>query len=83
MIRLSLAEIASIVGGTLHVPEGSSADAVGGSVVTGSVEFDTRKVGPGSLFVALPGVRVDGHAFAAQAVAAGAVGVLAAREVDD
>ncbi|WNV89726.1 UDP-N-acetylmuramoyl-tripeptide--D-alanyl-D-alanine ligase [Umezawaea sp. Da 62-37] len=86
MIQLSLAEIAEIVGGTLHVPEhllvGSSAEAFAASTVTSSVEFDTRRIGPGSLFVALPGVRVDGHAFAAAAVEAGAVGVLAAREVD-
>jgi UDP-N-acetylmuramoyl-tripeptide--D-alanyl-D-alanine ligase len=86
VIQLSLSEIAKIVGGRLHGPEdllaGASTDAVGGSIVTGSVEFDTRKITHGSLFVALPGVRVDGHDFAADAVAAGAVGVLAAREVD-
>ena len=34
------------------------------------------------LFLALPGERVDGHDFAAQAVASGAAGVLAGREVD-
>ncbi|QRP48761.1 UDP-N-acetylmuramoyl-tripeptide--D-alanyl-D-alanine ligase [Amycolatopsis sp. FDAARGOS 1241] len=75
MIELSLAEIADVVGGRLHRSDGSAA-------VTGSVEFDTRKAGPGSLFVALPGERVDGHDFAAQAVASGAVAVLAGREVD-
>ncbi|MEW2503210.1 UDP-N-acetylmuramoyl-tripeptide--D-alanyl-D-alanine ligase [Amycolatopsis sp. NPDC047767] len=75
MIELSLAEIADVVGGRLHGADGSSA-------VTGSVEFDTRKIGPGGLFVALPGERVDGHDFAAKAVAAGAVAVLAGREVD-
>ena len=46
------------------------------------MEFDSRKVGPGGLFLALPGERVDGHDFAAAAVAAGAAAVLAAREVD-
>jgi UDP-N-acetylmuramoyl-tripeptide--D-alanyl-D-alanine ligase len=75
VIALTLAEIAEIVGGTLHATDGTP-------VVTGSVEFDTRKVTGGGLFVALPGERVDGHDFAAAAVAAGAVGVLAAREVD-
>ncbi|WP_410675657.1 UDP-N-acetylmuramoyl-tripeptide--D-alanyl-D-alanine ligase [Amycolatopsis sp. cmx-4-68] len=75
MIVLSLAEIADVVGGRLH-----RADP--GAQVTGSVEFDTRKLGPGALFVALPGEKVDGHDFAAQAVEAGAVAVLAAREVD-
>jgi UDP-N-acetylmuramoyl-tripeptide--D-alanyl-D-alanine ligase len=75
VIELSLAEIADVVGGRLHGTDGSP-------VVTGSVEFDTRKLGPGGLFIALPGERVDGHDFAAQAVAAGAVAVLAGREVD-
>lgn len=75
MIVLSLAEIADVVGGRLH-------HADPGAQVTGTVEFDTRQLAPGSLFVALPGEKVDGHDFAAQAVEAGAVAVLAAREVD-
>ncbi|NKE61847.1 UDP-N-acetylmuramoyl-tripeptide--D-alanyl-D-alanine ligase [Lentzea sp. PSKA42] len=75
MIALTLAEIAKIVGGRLHATDGTP-------VVTGSIEFDTRKVTEGGLFLALPGERVDGHDFAAQAVASGAAGVLAGREVD-
>jgi UDP-N-acetylmuramoyl-tripeptide--D-alanyl-D-alanine ligase len=74
MIEMSLAEVAAVTGGRLH-------RAAGTERVTG-VEFDSRKVGPGGLFLALPGERVDGHDFAAVAVAAGAVAVLAAREVD-
>src|SRR6202011_4464160 len=49
--------------------------------VTGTVEFDSRRVTPGGLFLALPGARADGHDHAASAVAAGAVAVLAARPV--
>ena len=49
--------------------------------MTGSVEFDSRAVTSGGLFLALPGARSDGHDFAAGAVAAGAAGVLAARPV--
>lgn len=75
MITVTLAEIADIVGGRLHRAEGSE-------VVTGSVEFDSRQLTEGGLFVALPGEHVDGHDFAVEAVAAGAVGVLAARPVD-
>ncbi|MDL5156883.1 UDP-N-acetylmuramoyl-tripeptide--D-alanyl-D-alanine ligase [Actinomycetospora termitidis] len=75
MIELTLAELARLVGGRLH-------RATGDERVTGTVEFDSRAVGPGGLFVALPGERVDGHDFATTAVAAGAAGVLAAREVD-
>jgi UDP-N-acetylmuramoyl-tripeptide--D-alanyl-D-alanine ligase len=75
LIALTLAEIAEIVGGRLHATDGSP-------VVTGTIEFDTRELTEGGLFLALPGERVDGHDFAAQAVAQGAVGVLAGREVD-
>ena len=38
---------------------------------------DSRKVGPGFLFAALPGVETDGACFIAPAIAAGAVAVLA------
>jgi UDP-N-acetylmuramoyl-tripeptide--D-alanyl-D-alanine ligase len=75
VIELALAEIAEIVGGRLHLADPDAK-------VTGSVEFDTRALTPGSLFLALPGERVDGHDFAAKAVESGAVAVLAAREVD-
>ncbi|MCX5045981.1 UDP-N-acetylmuramoyl-tripeptide--D-alanyl-D-alanine ligase [Aldersonia sp. NBC_00410] len=76
MIALSLARIAEIVGGTLH--DAADPDAV----VTGSVEFDSRKIAAGDLFLALPGARVDGHEHAGSAAAAGAVAALAARPVD-
>src|SRR5258705_5427207 len=49
--------------------------------VTGTVEFDSRAVTSGGLFLALPGARSDGHDFAEAAIAAGAVAVLAARPV--
>ncbi|MEV6606374.1 UDP-N-acetylmuramoyl-tripeptide--D-alanyl-D-alanine ligase [Kutzneria sp. NPDC051319] len=75
MIELTLREIADAVGGRLH-------NCTGDEIVTGSVEFDSREIGPGALFVAFPGERVDGHDFAKTAVDQGAVGVLAAREID-
>jgi UDP-N-acetylmuramoyl-tripeptide--D-alanyl-D-alanine ligase len=78
VIALTLAQIAEIVGGELA--DISAADAAT-TRVTGSVEFDSRAVTPGGLFIALPGARSDGHDFAAGAVAAGAAGVLAARPV--
>lgn len=74
MIPLALSEVAAAVGGTL-------VDADPNARVTGAVEFDSRKVGPGGLFVAFPGEKVDGHDFAAAAVAAGAVAVLGTRPV--
>ncbi|MGO9510660.1 MAG: UDP-N-acetylmuramoyl-tripeptide--D-alanyl-D-alanine ligase [Mycobacterium sp.] len=78
MIELTVAEIAEIVGGTLV---DISAEDAAQRRVTGTVEFDSRAVGPGGLFLALPGARSDGHDHAASAVAAGAVAVLAARPV--
>jgi UDP-N-acetylmuramoyl-tripeptide--D-alanyl-D-alanine ligase len=74
MIEMSLAEVAAVTGGRLHRTTGEER-------VT-AVEFDSRQVGPGGLFLALPGERADGHDFAAAAVAAGGVAVLAARDVD-
>ena len=41
-----------------------------------AVDIDSRKVGPGHLFVAIKGTQVDGHAFISKAVAQGAVAVL-------
>src|ERR1700761_1554592 len=78
MIDLTVAQIAAIVGGELA---DISAEDAAGLHVTGTVEFDSRKVTSGGLFLALPGARSDGHDHAASAVAAGAVAVLAARPV--
>ncbi|MEU2746218.1 UDP-N-acetylmuramoyl-tripeptide--D-alanyl-D-alanine ligase [Streptomyces collinus] len=75
MIALSLAEIAEVVGGQTHdIPDPSVQ-------VTGPVVRDSREAGPGSLFVAFAGERVDGHDFAAPVVEAGAVAVLGTRPV--
>ncbi|ACZ85823.1 UDP-N-acetylmuramoyl-tripeptide--D-alanyl-D-alanine ligase [Streptosporangium roseum] len=76
MIPLPLARIAEITSGALA----GMADPR--AVVRGPVVIDSRAVEPGSLFVAIRGDRVDGHDFAAQAVEAGAVAVLASRPVD-
>jgi len=43
---------------------------------------DSRAVRPGSLFVAVPGLHVDGHAFVAQAVQVGASAVVVEHPVD-
>jgi len=78
VIALTVAQIAAIVGGDLA---DISAEDAARRYVTGTVEFDSRKVTSGGLFLALPGARADGHDHAASAVAAGAVAVLAARPV--
>ncbi len=41
-----------------------------------NIEFDSRKVGVGSMFVATRGTAVDGHDFIAKAIEAGAVAVV-------
>ncbi|WP_327356738.1 UDP-N-acetylmuramoyl-tripeptide--D-alanyl-D-alanine ligase [Streptomyces sp. NBC_01304] len=75
MIALSLAEIATVVGGQPHdIPDT-------GQQVTGSVVIDSRQVEPGGLFAAFAGEHVDGHDYAERAVASGAVAVLATRPV--
>jgi UDP-N-acetylmuramoyl-tripeptide--D-alanyl-D-alanine ligase len=73
MIEMKLAEIAEAVGGVV-------VDGDCGATVTAGVEFDSRKSAPGGLFVAFAGEKVDGHDYAADAVAAGAV-VMASRPV--
>ncbi|MEV6653910.1 UDP-N-acetylmuramoyl-tripeptide--D-alanyl-D-alanine ligase [Streptomyces sp. NPDC051219] len=75
MITLTLAEVADATGGTLH-------DAPDPQLrITGRSASDSREVGPGGMFVAVNGARVDGHDFVDQAVATGASCVLATRPV--
>lgn len=72
-MNVSLAEIAAAVG----------CPKVEHSPMVTSVVSDTRQVSAGALFVCIQGEHVDGHSFAAQAVAAGAVAVLAEKPVAD
>jgi UDP-N-acetylmuramoyl-tripeptide--D-alanyl-D-alanine ligase len=93
MIPLSVAEIAAMTGGMLAagaaIPDSKSEPGIpdlpayAGVMVTGPVVIDSRLVTPGALFAALPGERVDGHDFAAAAVARGAAAVLAARALPE
>ena len=56
-----------------------SALPVGQDVELTGVAVDSRAVHPGTLFVAIPGARVDGHDFAPDAVARGARAILGQR----
>ena len=93
MIALSAARIAEIVGAEL-LPAGPGRPAGETSAAAdptrhlavepaqiSSVEFDSRQIRPGALFVALAGERVDGHDYVAAARAAGALAVLGAGDV--
>jgi UDP-N-acetylmuramoyl-L-alanyl-D-glutamate--2,6-diaminopimelate ligase len=47
-----------------------------GTLPMSGIAFDSRKVGPGDVFVAVSGARADGLAFAVQAASAGAVAIV-------
>jgi UDP-N-acetylmuramoyl-L-alanyl-D-glutamate--2,6-diaminopimelate ligase len=51
----------------------------GGDVEIRGIAVDSRQARPGDLFVAIPGVRVDGHRFIAEAVEKGVVAVVGER----
>jgi len=53
-----------------------------GSIEVTGVHHDSRAVGAGDLFVAVPGVTVDGSRFAPRAVDSGAAAVAAERQLD-
>ncbi|GAB6036819.1 UDP-N-acetylmuramoyl-tripeptide--D-alanyl-D-alanine ligase [Fundidesulfovibrio butyratiphilus] len=75
-MRMTISEIKAAVQATGNIRAHAAREVT-------SVSVDSRKVVPGGLFVCLPGTRVDGHDFAAKAVDAGAVAVLAARELPE
>ncbi|PZE88260.1 UDP-N-acetylmuramoylalanyl-D-glutamate--2,6-diaminopimelate ligase [Curtobacterium sp. MCLR17_039] len=83
MIAMTLAEIATAVGGEL-IGGAQATDVAepGDLVVEGSVETDSRLVRPGSVFFALPGEVTDGRRFVAAAVDAGAALVITPERVD-
>ncbi|HEX5375639.1 MAG TPA: UDP-N-acetylmuramyl-tripeptide synthetase, partial [Solirubrobacterales bacterium] len=78
-----------IVGGeTGGTPGDVGAEAFRGRIVgdaaveVGSLAYDSRKVGPGTLFFCVPGEKVDGHEFAEAAVQAGAAGLVVEKELE-
>ncbi|HEY3407205.1 MAG TPA: UDP-N-acetylmuramoyl-tripeptide--D-alanyl-D-alanine ligase [Propionicimonas sp.] len=71
-----------LTAGALAVLAGARLAGDAGVPVGPDVVIDSRAVTPGAVFVALQGERVDGHDFAATAVAAGAGAVLVSSELD-
>ena len=76
MTRMSLAQVAEAVGGTVGGDAGTVVDCA-------LTTADSRSVAPGGLYVAIVGERVDGHEFVPAAVAAGAAAALVARPVPE
>lgn len=72
MIKMTLSEAARILG--LNAPN-SDTEFTG-------ISIDTRTMQPGCLYAAIPGERVDGHDYVAEALAKGAVAALVSRAVD-
>src|SRR5258708_25240961 len=51
-------------------------------VEVSDLAYDARTVTPGAVFFCVPGARVDGHAFAPEAVQRGAVALVVERPLD-
>lgn len=54
-------------------------DRVGGDAEVHAITVDSRQVQPGDLFIAIPGVSVDGHRFIPDVVRRGAVAIVGER----
>ncbi|HEY81191.1 MAG TPA: UDP-N-acetylmuramoyl-L-alanyl-D-glutamate--2,6-diaminopimelate ligase [Caldilineae bacterium] len=63
---MPLGRLAAALGLPCHNPD----------ILITHISSDSRQIGPGGLFVAYRGVRVDGHRFVEQAVAAGASAIV-------
>jgi UDP-N-acetylmuramoyl-L-alanyl-D-glutamate--2,6-diaminopimelate ligase len=68
-----LEEFVAVAGGARIVGDGS--------VEVEELVYDSRRVGPGTLFFCVPGEKVDGHEFASAAVEAGAAGLVVERRL--
>jgi len=65
-VKLNSKQIAQYTGGSFIV------EPIDASALASSITWDSREVQPGSVFVALPGERVDGHDFVSNALRDGA-----------
>ncbi len=75
-MKLTLSQAAAAMNAVGDVPQGRDAALSG-------VCTDSRVVGPGQLFFCLAGANFDGHAFAADALRAGAAGVVVSMPVPE
>ena len=79
----SLRDLARALDADLLLPgEGNQAvDPSAAPIHVSDVEHDSRRVTPGALFACIPGAARDGHDFAREAVAAGALALLVGRPI--
>lgn len=76
-MRLNAKQICEITGGNFLV------DPIDAKALATGLTWDSREVGESDVFVALPGDKVDGHAFIAQSLRAGALVVLVSERPDE
>lgn len=82
MIPVSLQWIAEQVNGELRTNSNEvllPSSSVGQQEIHGNVRIDSRQIVPGDVFIAIRGANFDGHDFAEQVVAAGAVAIICSR----
>jgi UDP-N-acetylmuramoyl-tripeptide--D-alanyl-D-alanine ligase len=79
MIDLTLSQLARVVSGDLRLAEGDTPE----TVVSGTVDTDSRLIEAGGIFVAKPGESTDGHLFVGAAVQRGAAVALVERPVEE
>ncbi|RPJ70602.1 MAG: UDP-N-acetylmuramoyl-L-alanyl-D-glutamate--2,6-diaminopimelate ligase [Acidobacteria bacterium] len=72
---MTLGDLLAVLGDL--VPAGTPLPSAAGGRQVKGLAYDSRRVVPGSLFVALKGQKTDGAAFAVQALSKGAVAVVA------
>jgi UDP-N-acetylmuramoyl-L-alanyl-D-glutamate--2,6-diaminopimelate ligase len=75
---MTLRELLTVLGDSGQ--SGGSLPAAALELQVSGIAFDSRTAAPGSVFVALRGEKADGASFAAQAVAKGAIAVVASVE---
>jgi UDP-N-acetylmuramoyl-L-alanyl-D-glutamate--2,6-diaminopimelate ligase len=63
-------------------PAAAAETAVARAIECSGIAYDSRRVSPGEIFVALPGRQADGVAFAGAASAAGAAAIVAERPAE-
>jgi UDP-N-acetylmuramoyl-L-alanyl-D-glutamate--2,6-diaminopimelate ligase len=74
---MKLGELTGAVAGTATTAGGL--DGAAEELAISALAYDSREVGPGTLFFCVPGFQSDGHDFAAQAVERGATALVVER----